>query len=87
MLEKVEDSRKTGRPNMRWIDSIKEAIGTIFLKLRRATEDRTLWTSLIHTVAKSQSQLDGTKQPPRIFSNEHLYRQHQQKDHQRKHAF
>ena len=27
MLGKIEGSRKRGRPNMRWIDSVKEAIG------------------------------------------------------------
>ena len=41
MLTKIEDSRKTGRPNMRWIGSIKEAIGTSSQKLSRAAEDRT----------------------------------------------
>lgn len=27
--EKIEDSRKRGRPNIRWIDSIQEATGII----------------------------------------------------------
>ena len=36
MLGKVEGSRKRGRPNMRWIDSIKEAIGMSLQELNRA---------------------------------------------------
>ena len=59
MLGKVEGSRKRGRANMRWIDPIKEAIGLSLQELSRAVEDRTLWTSLIHRVTRSRSQLDG----------------------------
>ena len=55
MLGKVEGSRKRGRPNMRWIDSIKEAIGMSLQKLSRTVEYRTLKTSLINRVARSQS--------------------------------
>ena len=40
---------------MRWIDSIKEAIGMSLQELSRAAEDRASWTSLIHRVTKSQS--------------------------------
>ena len=60
MLGKVEGSRKRGRPNMRWIDSIEEAIGMSLQELSRAVEDRTLWTSLIHRVARSWRPLHGT---------------------------
>ena len=55
MLGKVEGSRKGGRPNRRWIDSIKKARGMSAQELSRAVEDRTLWTSLIHRVARSRS--------------------------------
>ena len=55
MPGKVEDSRERGRPNLRWIDSIKEAIGMSLQEL-----SRTLWTSLIHRISRSQSRLDGT---------------------------
>lgn len=41
-LGKIEGSRKEGRPNMRWSDSMKEAIGMRLHKLSRAVEDRTL---------------------------------------------
>ena len=49
MLEKLEDSRKRGRPNMKQMDSRREAIGISLQELSRATEDRdavdrALWT-------------------------------------------
>lgn len=46
---------------MRWIDSIKEDTGMSLQRPSRATEDSILWISLIHRVAGSQSQLDGTR--------------------------
>ena len=55
MLGKAEGSRKRGRPNMRGVDSKKEAIGRSLQKLHRAVEDKTLRTSFIHRVARSQS--------------------------------
>ena len=39
MLGKAEASRKRGRPDMRWIGSLKEAIGLCLQELRRAVED------------------------------------------------
>ena len=57
---KVEGRRTRGRPNRRWIDSLKEAVGMSLQKLSRAAGDRTLWTALIHQVARRQSQLDDT---------------------------
>ena len=53
MLGKVEDVRERGRANMRWIDLMKEAIGTSLQELSRAVEDGTRWTALVHTVASS----------------------------------
>lgn len=46
-------NRKRGRPNMRWIDSIKEAIDMCLQDLSRAVENRTLWSLLIHRVTRS----------------------------------
>ena len=57
---KVEGSRKRGRPKMRWTDSMKDAICMSLQELIVALGDKRLWTSLIHRVARSQSQLDGT---------------------------
>lgn len=46
MLGKIEGSRKRGRPNRRWIDSIKRARGRSLQELSRVIEDWMLWTSL-----------------------------------------
>lgn len=59
MLEKIEGSRKRGRPNVRWIDSLKEAIGMSLQELSRAV-DRTLGTSPYLWVIRNLSQLNGT---------------------------
>lgn len=42
MLEKQKAAGKEGRADLRWIDSIKEAIGMRLQKLSRAVADRTL---------------------------------------------
>ena len=60
MLGKTEGSRKRGRPNMRWLNCTKKAIGVSLKEVSRAIEGRTLWTSLIRRIAKSQKWLDGT---------------------------
>lgn len=44
---------------MKWIEDVREAIGVSLQELSRALEDRTLWTSLIHRIDRSQSQLNG----------------------------
>ena len=51
MLEKIEGSRKRGRPTMRWTDSTKEAVGISQWELSRAAEDRTLQMSPTDRVA------------------------------------
>ena len=56
MLRKTEGSRKRGRPSVKWIDFTKEGIGkSLQEELSRAVEDRTLWTSLVHRIARSWS--------------------------------
>lgn len=52
MLRKIEGSKKRERPNMRWIDTIKEAIGTSLQELSRAVEDGTLWAALNHRLPR-----------------------------------
>lgn len=60
MLGKTEGNRKR-RPNVRWNDSIKGATDTILQEVSRAVEDRILWTSLIHRVAKRQGHTTHTQ--------------------------
>lgn len=50
---------------MREVDPITEAIGMNTQALSRAAEDRTLWTSLIHKVARSPSSFNDTGHPQR----------------------
>lgn len=59
MLGKLGGINKRGRPNRRWIESIKEAIGTRLRELSKAGEDGTWWTLLIYRVSRSQRQLNG----------------------------
>lgn len=49
---KIEGNKKKGRPNMRWIHSMKEAIGGSPQELDWAVEGRTFCTSLIHMVTR-----------------------------------
>ena len=51
MLGKLEGSKKRGRPNMRGIDSLKEATVSSLQELSRTVDDRTFWRSLVHRVA------------------------------------
>lgn len=60
MLGKTEGSGKRGRPNTRWTDSVKKAIGMSLQELSGDVEDRTLQTKLIRKVARSQNQLNIT---------------------------
>lgn len=48
VLGKMGGSKKSGRPNTRWIGSIKEGIDRALQDLSRAVEGRTLWASLTH---------------------------------------
>lgn len=52
---------------MRWIHSIKkEVIGKTTRAEQGCVEDRTLWTSFIYRIGRSQSQLNGM-QPKEVF--------------------
>ena len=62
MLGRVKDSRKRGRPNTRWTDSLKEATGLNLEELSRGTDDRTFWRSFIHRLTINWWPLDGTLQ-------------------------
>ena len=50
-LGKVEGSRKRGRSNVRWTDSLKEATDVSLQDLNKAAEDMTFWRLLTHGVA------------------------------------
>jgi hypothetical protein len=47
VLGQVEGHRKQGKPRMRWLGSIKEAIGLLLEDLREAVQDRKKWPTLV----------------------------------------
>ena len=60
MLGKLEGNKRRGRPNTRWINSIKEATDANLKVLSSATENKTCWRSLIYRVDISRQRLDVT---------------------------
>ena len=52
---KMEGSRKRGRLYMRWMHSIKEAMGMRVQEPSRGLEHRTLWTPFILRISRSES--------------------------------
>ena len=43
MVVQVEGHRKQGKPRMRWLDSINEAIGLRLEDVKEAVQDRKKW--------------------------------------------
>ena len=53
MMGKTEGKRKRGRQQMRWLDSIIDLMDTNLSKLQQMVEDREVWRTAVHRVAKS----------------------------------
>ena len=56
---KMRRQQEKRNPNTSWIGSIKEAEGLSLQELSRAVEDKTVWMSLVHRVARNQHQVNG----------------------------
>ena len=57
MLGKIEDKRRRGQQRMRWLDSITDSMDMNLSKLRETVKNRKAWSTAVHGVAKSQTQL------------------------------
>ena len=54
MLAQVAGYRKQGKPRMRWLDSIKEAIGLRLDALKEAVQDRKKWRMLVEQKTRNR---------------------------------
>ena len=55
---KIEGKKRSGRQRMRWLDSITDSVDMNLSKLQEIVEDRGAWCTIVHGVAKSQTQFN-----------------------------
>jgi len=53
MLGKIEGRKRRKQQRMRWLDGITDSMGMSFIKFWETVEDRRVWGTAVHGVAKS----------------------------------
>ena len=62
VLRKIKGSRKRRKPNIRWIDSLKEWTGLSLQEMSMAVKEKILQRSHIHKVTIKHKCIDDTQQ-------------------------
>ena len=58
MLGKIEGNRKRGRPKIRWLDTITDAMQINLQELKVMVTDRQAWRNNVYLVTKSRTRLN-----------------------------